>query len=347
MGRPKFTDAQKTAMVTVYKITKDYAVARSQLWKTGIRVSLSGLKKVVLRARKRGTVRRPRGSGRIRSSSREEDKLLVRIALRNRQHNLRRLSETLENQTGRHLSTRTVSRRLEEKGLARRPAITRPILNTRQKAKRLSFAESLQHRTIQFWKGVKFSDEKLFSSENFCRRPLVTRKSSKGLDPSCVSRHAKWGIQIHVWGLIGWDGVGPLRIIEGTLTSAKYVDDIIFDISANLVLNQGGRQVRAIFQQDLAPAHSALHTRQFLQSQGVTQLDWPGNSPDLNPIEHVWAHVSRRVRARGRPRNKAELVEWVSAEWDVTPLDFVRGLIRSMNRRLLAVIAQNGDYTHY
>lgn len=50
-----------------------------------------------------------------------------------------------------------------------------------------------------------------------------------------------------------------------------------------------------IFMQDLAPPHNARTTRELLAGKKVRVLDWAGNSRDLNPIEHVWAYVARRL----------------------------------------------------
>ncbi len=48
-----------------------------------------------------------------------------------------------------------------------------------------------------------------------------------------------------------------------------------------------------IFQQDLAPAHTAKGTKSWFNDHGVTVLDWPANSPDLNPIENLSGIVKR------------------------------------------------------
>ncbi len=57
-----------------------------------------------------------------------------------------------------------------------------------------------------------------------------------------------------------------------------------------------------IFQQDLAPAHTAKSTKTWLNYQGVGVLDWPANSPDLNLIEIRWGIVKRKMRNK-RPKN--------------------------------------------
>ncbi len=51
-----------------------------------------------------------------------------------------------------------------------------------------------------------------------------------------------------------------------------------------------------IFQQDLAPAHTAKSTKSWLNNHGVGVLDWPANSPDLNPTENIWSIVKRKMR---------------------------------------------------
>ena len=51
-----------------------------------------------------------------------------------------------------------------------------------------------------------------------------------------------------------------------------------------------------IFQQDLAPAHSAKTTSTWFKDHGIPVLNWPANSPDLNPIENLWGIVKREMR---------------------------------------------------
>ncbi len=62
-----------------------------------------------------------------------------------------------------------------------------------------------------------------------------------------------------------------------------------------------------IFEQDLAPAHTAKGTKSWFNDHGVTVLDWPANSPDLTPIENLWGIVKRKMRDT-RPKNADDLL---------------------------------------
>ncbi len=102
-----------------------------------------------------------------------------------------------------------------------------------------------------------------------------------------------------------------------------------------------------IFQQDLAPAHTAKGTKGWFNDHSVIVLDWPANSPDLNPIEnHLWAIVKRKMRDT-RPNNADDLKAAIKATWaSITPEQCHR-LSSSMPRRIDAVIHAKGGPTKY
>ncbi|KAJ8869197.1 hypothetical protein PR048_030769 [Dryococelus australis] len=73
------------------------------------------------------------------------------------------------------------------------------------------------------------------------------------------------------------------------------------------------------------------------------RLDWPVQSPDLNPIEHLWDELYRRERARQeRTKSIAQLMEWLQEELRRIPMDVLQTLVGSMPDRLAAVIAARG-----
>ncbi|XP_023280379.1 centriolin-like [Seriola lalandi dorsalis] len=74
-----------------------------------------------------------------------------------------------------------------------------------------------------------------------------------------------------------------------------------------------------IFQQDLAPAQTARSTKTWFDVHAITVLDWPANSPDLNPTENLWGILKRKMRGT-RPNNKEELTASIKEIWaSITP----------------------------
>ena len=104
--------------------------------------------------------------------------------------------------------------------------------------------------------------------------------------------------------------------------------------------------VQSTFQKDNAPAHTGWQTRQMLEDIGVRTLPWPAQSPDLNPIEHLWDILGRKVRQRD-PINLNHLFTILKEEWDAIPQQQIDHLIESMTRRLGVVIKKRGGHTHY
>ncbi len=101
-----------------------------------------------------------------------------------------------------------------------------------------------------------------------------------------------------------------------------------------------------IFQQDLAPAHTAKGTKSWFNDHGVTVLDWPANSPNLNQIENLWGIVKRKMRYT-RPNNADDLKAAIKATWaSITP-EMCHRLIVFMPRHIDAVIHAKGGPTKY
>jgi len=88
-----------------------------------------------------------------------------------------------------------------------------------------------------------------------------------------------------------------------------------------------------IFQQDGAPCHTARVCTKWFQQHSIQVLPWPGNSPDLNPIENLWSSLKKLV-AKKRPANKSSLIEAIITAWFhiITPAEMEK-LVASMPRR--------------
>ncbi len=137
-------------------------------------------------------------------------------------------------------------------------------------------------------------------------------------------------------------GVGPLCFLKSTVNAAIYQE-----ILEHFMLPSADKlygDADFIFQQDLAPAHTAKGTKSWFNDHGVTVLDWPANSPDLNPIDNLWGIVKRKMRDT-RPNNADDLKATVKETWASIPPQQSHKLITSMPRRIEAVIkAKSSPY---
>jgi hypothetical protein len=101
-----------------------------------------------------------------------------------------------------------------------------------------------------------------------------------------------------------------------------------------------------LFQSDNDPKHTSKKTARFMKQNKIDELLWPSQSPDLNPIENLWAYLNKRARLR-KCRNKQELFDCLQEEWKKIPLDVLRKHIDSMPRRCQAVMDNKGWPTKY
>jgi len=110
------------------------------------------------------------------------------------------------------------------------------------------------------------------------------------------------------------------------------------------------------FQQDNASIHSSQSSTNWLLNHGIEVLeDWPAHSPDLNPIEHVWALLKREIEKRypnawGLKKNVLDIAEFtriLEECWQAIDQEKIDHLIESMKRRLAAVKKARGWYTKY
>ena len=93
---------------------------------------------------------------------------------------------------------------------------------------------------------------------------------------------------------------------------------------------------------DKARPHVERICRQFLNRNNVNVLPWPAVSPDMNPIEHIWDYLGRKVRARGNVHNLRDLENALIQEWNNIPNVVIRRYARSMRGRLAACINSRG-----
>uniref|UniRef100_A0A8R1E0H5 DDE_3 domain-containing protein n=1 Tax=Caenorhabditis japonica TaxID=281687 RepID=A0A8R1E0H5_CAEJA len=151
------------------------------------------------------------------------------------------------------------------------------------------------------------------------------------------------GGSVMVWGCFSDTSMGPLKRIVGTMDRYVY-EDILKNTMQPWARTNLGRSW--VFQQDNDPKHTSGHVANWFRRRRVDLLEWPSQSPDLNPIEHMWEELERclnRVRAFNANQKFAQL----EAAWKSIPMTVVKTLLDSMPRRCQAVIDAKGSPTKY
>ena len=164
------------------------------------------------------------------------------------------------------------------------------------------------------------------------------------------------GGNIMIWGCFHKSGVGVLKRIEGHLDADGYKQILIHQAMPELkrLMTMEPTQVACIFQQDNAAVHRAVTVTNYLDSKqskmdGKLQvMDWPSQSPDLNPIENLWGYLKRQLRNRPRkPSSLDQLYDFIVQEWNAIPSRVLENMIESLPRRIEMVIKNRGGSTKY
>ncbi len=259
------TVVQKTIIDTLHKegkqqtlIAKEAGCSQSAISKH-VNRKLSGRKKC----------------GRKRWTTNQENRIFMRIVKQNRFKNLGELHKEWT-EAGVKASRATTHRRVKEFG------------NSCHQ-RRLTWANEKKNWTVFQRSKVLFSDESKFCISFGNQGPRVWRKGGEAHSPSCLKSSVKFPHSVMIWGAMSSAGVAPLCFLKTNVTAPVYQEMLEHFMlpSADKLF----KDADFIFQQDLAPAHTAKSTKSWLNDHGVGVLDWPANSPDLNPIENLFLLV--------------------------------------------------------
>ncbi|XDV18669.1 hypothetical protein PO909_024315 [Leuciscus waleckii] len=220
-----------------------------------------------------------------------------------------------------------------------------PFLSAEKRKLTLQFTRAHQNLTIHDWKSILWSDETKIELFGLNSKRYVWRKPGTAHHLSnTVSTVKHGGGSIMLWGCFSAAETGRLVAIEGKMNAAKYRDILDENLLQSALDLRLGR--RFTFQQDNDPKHTAKITKEWLHNISVTVLEWPSQSPDLNPIEHLWRDLKMAVHQR-LPSNLTELERICKEEWQRIPKSRCEKLVASFPKRLMAVLDQKGASTKY
>jgi transposase len=254
----------------------------------------------------------------------------------------------LRNKKFPHVHPQTLRRALHSYGLHSRVRRAKPLLRQINVKKRRDWAVGHFGWDATNWRKVIFSDESKFMLINSAGRDWCWRRDGESLDPRFTKKTVKHGGgSLMVWGCMTAHGVGRLHRIQGTMTGQVYTD-ILSKAYLGTLTDHNINPATSYFAQDNDPKHKSKVASQWFQSNNIRLLPWPAQSPDMNPIEHLWAEMDRRMRKRERfPKNVEELWDVLQEEWKGISMDIINTLYDSMPRRVTALKKAKGWYTKY
>ncbi|GFT79049.1 transposable element Tcb2 transposase [Trichonephila clavipes] len=197
------------------------------------------------------------------------------------------------------------------------------------------------------WGRVLFTDESRFSLSSDSHRILIWRERGSRNHPSNIIERDRYGGRgVLVWGGIMLGSRTDLHIFDaGLVNGTRYCNEILLPY---VRLFRGAMGLQFLFMDDNAPRHRTVAAEQLLESEDIERMDWPARSPDLNPIEHVWDFLGRRLAARTLPPvTIRELRLALQDEWVAMPQQLIDTLILSMGRRCETCLAVRGDHIPY
>ena len=148
-------------------------------------------------------------------------------------------------------------------------------------------------------------------------------------------------------GLYRVEWCGVLSEVEGRMDAEQYVAILEGGLLQSME-DSGIPADEVIFQQDNDPKHTSRRAKIWFEEQDIKLLNWPAQSPDLNPIEHIWHHLKKRLSGYEKaPTGVHQLWDRVVVEWGKISVEECQKWIESMPRRIQAVIKAKGGHTKY
>ena len=179
------------------------------------------------------------------------------------------------------------------------------------------------------------------------RLQYVRRSVGEALNNFHIQQAPKHPLEKMFWGCFTFNGTGRLCSIEVKMNSVKYQEILAIKLVPSM--QKSFPDESGIFQQDNEPCHTSKKMQNFFKKAKLTGLDWPGNSPDLNPIENLWAIIKKKRFKNCDCFSKTKLIKSIIQIWynDDEVQNICSTLVDSMPTQILMIINAKGGHTKY
>lgn len=241
----------------------------------------------------------------------------------------------------------TLTKAFAKEGYLRRKARKKPLLTNKHKAARLAFAKEHIDWDLNQWERVLWTDEASIKCGWF-GQVYVTRTVGEELLEDCLTARFRKYSSVMIWAAISLKKAWGMHMFEqGGVNGQRYREEILpllNEIRCNFIIENDGEEL--IFMQDNASIHKAHATIELLNQMGLIRIDWPANSPDLNPIENLWSMLKDRI-GKHFPKTREEVITAVQQEWDSLKDFDMATFVSSIKERCQAVIDAEGGHTRW
>ena len=298
--------------------------------------SVQTIRRWIRRYEASNNMERQEGSGRPRITDERTDRHILLVAKANRFMHANEIRSAVGCPL---LSDDTIIRRIKESGeFGFYRTVKKCYVSETNRKKRIAFAKKYIDKPVDFWRRVVFTDESPFTFRNGNRR-LVIRTKKERNKPFAMTGTVKHDKKINVWGGFCAHGVGHIHRIVGIMDKDMFKQILIHHVRPTLwsLFPEGN----FIFQQDNDPKHKSKICVDYVTRAGWEVLDWPSQSPDLNPIENLWAILDAQLRDR-KPQNEEQLYQTLKEGWENLEVSKLTRLVDSMPNRLREVLENDG-----
>jgi transposase len=309
------------------------------------------VQRILKNYQERGHLRDAQRSGRPEKLDGRDLRRLKRVLRSDRRQTLGGLKEIINQSFSCSVSSKTVSKALRKHlGMRSRRARYKPHLTGKHRTARVLWAEEHQKWGFEEWSKVIWTDETSVELGKQSSQVLVWRSPGEEFNEDCLVPTFKSGRQsLMMWSCMAHGKLGPLVFLPCDRRDGKaYVDLImsgpLWRFYVDLTRERGTVRVM----EDGAPIHRSMAAKNFRTANSINILRHPAQSPDLNPIEHVWKQLKVMVNKRPvRPKSLPELQMALLEEWARIDHNLTKKLVESMPNRVACVVQAKGGPTRY
>ena len=300
------------------------------------------IRRFINKYKETGTTENLPRSGRPPALNNDEKDAFISEVIQNRRAPIHEVINTLDL----NCSQTTALKALHDVGITSHVAAKKPFISERHASARVSWCEKYKKNTVSDWNQVIFSDESSVEIGKQSRQIRVWRSVGERFNTECLAPTFKSGRKsVMVWGCFAGGIEGPLVFCDENKEESERINSNTYIKILKSYLCPFHHTVReltgkpVIFQQDNAPIHSAKITKEWFKTNKIATIDWPANSPDLNPIENIWKQLKDNIQnQKVFPKNVNELKVALKKEWENLDSSVFEEVVNSMPRRIDMVL---------